>query len=395
MTKSFRLLISAGEVSGDLQGSLLIRALRQKADQEGWSLHIDALGGAQMQAQGATLLANTTQLGAIGVLEALPYVRQAWFIRQHLERHLQTTPPDVAILIDCPGFNLSLAAYLKRKYSHIPVLYYIAPQEWVWAWSGGPTRTVVQNTDEVLAIFPQEAEYYKTHGATVTWVGHPFIDTLADVPRRPEARRQLHIPESQMAIALLPASRQQELRHIWPTLAQAARLIQDQIPTVHYWIPVANASFRPTLQATIDQLGLQATLTEQSQGALAAADLAIGKSGTANLEAALLDVPQIVLYRLNPVSGWLYRHLLRFQTAFISPVNIVRQTLAVPELLQEAATPEAIATLAVELLQEPTQQQQMRQHYRLIREQLGTPGVLARAAEAIFAHLLGSHRRGS
>jgi lipid-A-disaccharide synthase len=389
MTESFRLLISTGEVSGDLQGSFLIRALHCAATQRGWQLEIEAVGGPRMAEAGATLLFNTTSTGVIGVIEALPLIRGILAFRRQIRRHIQAFPPDLAVLIDYPGANIPIAKYLKQQ-QICPVVYYIAPQEWVWSFGQGTTRQIVAYTHQILAVFAQEAEYYKTHGARVTWVGHPFLDVLADWPSRTAARQRLGIGEEQKAIALLPASRDQELRHIWPVVAAAAQQIQAQCPEAHFWIPIALDSFRATLQASIDQLGLRATLTDQSQLVLAAADLAIGKSGTANLEAALLNVPQVVVYRIHPINGWLYRKLLRFKVSFISPVNLVQQTTVVPELLQEEVTPEAIAKLGLELLHPSARRTQMLEQYQQLRQSLGSPGGIQRAAEAILDSLTAS-----
>jgi lipid-A-disaccharide synthase len=387
MSDHFHLLISAGEVSGDLQGSFLVKALHQEAEQRGWALNITALGGERMAAAGATLLANTTRIGAIGLFESLPYVRSTLAIQRQIQDFLKTTPPHLTVLIDYPGANIPLAGYLKRTYASAPILYYIAPQEWVWAFGKGTTQQIVERTDQILAIFSQEAEYYAAHGANVTWVGHPFVDALASYPRRTDARQQLGILPEQTAIALLPASRRQELRHILPVLSAAALQIQQQVPAVHFYIPVAHDGLQKSLQAMLEQCGLHATLTTDAQLTLAAADLTIGKSGTVNLETALLGIPQIVVYRVHPVSGWLYRKLLGFKVPYISPVNLVAKQAIVPELLQEAATPDAITQLALALLQPSKLRSQMLEDYRL-HLNLGERGVLKRAATLILDSLL-------
>jgi lipid-A-disaccharide synthase len=386
MTKTFRLLISTGEVSGDLQGSLLIRALHAAASKRGWCLEIDALGGTQMQQSGAALLADTTSLGAIGLIESLPYVKSVLTLQRRLKQHLKTSPPDLTLLIDYPGSNVPLAGYLKQHY-RCPIIYYIAPQEYVWAFSKRTTRQIVDFTDKILAIFPQEAKYYAEHGAVVEWVGHPLVDAMATLPTRAQAREQLGIPTQQRAIALLPASRTQELRYILPVLAEAAQRIQAQVPEAHFWIPAALPQFREPIKAAIEQFGLRATLSDHPQLMLAAADLSIGKSGTANLEAALLDVPQIVVYCIHPFNGWLYRKLLHFQVPYISPVNLVQNTAAVPELLQEAVTPQAVTQLALELLQPSAARTHMLAQYQQLKAQLGSPGAVQRAAEIILHHL--------
>jgi lipid-A-disaccharide synthase len=383
MSHQVRLLISTGEVSGDLQGSLLIQALLSLAQQRGIQLEILALGGDRMAAAGATLLAHTSRLGAIGFFESLPYVAPMLSILRQVRATLVQNPPDLVVLIDYPGVNVGLAGYLKQQFN-CPIFYYIAPQEWAWSISAQTTHKIVASVDEILAIFPKEAEYYRKFGAKTTWVGHPFLDQISQVPFRELLREQLGITESQIAIALLPASRPQELKQIWPVIAQAAQKLQAENPLVHFWIPVALENYRSFFAEQIDAYGLRATLTEDSQRTIAAADLVIGKSGTANLEAALLNVPQIVLYRVHPISGWIYGTLLRFKIPFISPVNLIPMQAIVPELLQDQATPEAIVNLARSLLNDPTARSTMLNQYQMLRSILGEPGVLQRVASVVL-----------
>jgi lipid-A-disaccharide synthase len=386
MSRKLRLFISTGEVSGDLQGSLLIQALFSRAVQLGIELEILALGGDRMAAAGARVLGNTRSFGAIGLFEALPFIQPLFSLRQSVGAVLQENPPDLVILIDYPGFNIGLAQQIKRQFS-CPIVYYIAPQEWAWAFSSHTTKAIVERVDEILAIFPQEAEYYAKFGAKTTWVGHPFVDQVAESPTRLQAREILEIDDPQTAIALLPASRPQEFHYIWPAIAAAAQRIQAAVPAAHFWIPVALTEYRSFFERQIQTYQLRATLTENSQLTLAAADLVIGKSGTANLEAALLDVPQVVVYRVHPMSAWIYRVILRFKVPFISPVNLIPMQAIVPELLQKAMTPEAIATHALHLLHDGEARRRMLDQYQMLREQLGTPGVLPRAASALLSQV--------
>jgi lipid-A-disaccharide synthase len=219
-------------------------------------------------------------------------------------------------------------------------------------------------------------------------VGHPFVDQIAQVPSRDQARAALGIPAAQTAIALLPASRPQELKQIWPVIARAAQYLQTQNPQIHFWIPVALESYRTFFLEQIQTYRLRATLTQDSQLTIAAADLVIGKSGTANLEAALLNVPQIVLYRLHPISGWFYGTLLRFKVPYISPVNLIPMQDIVPELLQDKATPGAIVSLAQTLLDNEDARTAMLNQYQLLRKSLGESGVLQRVANAVLDSLV-------
>ena len=389
MARTLRLSISTGEVSGDLQGALLIRALRHQAEQQGIDLEITALGGDRMAAAGATLLANTLAIGSVGIFESLPYVIPTWQVQRQAKAYLRRHPPDGVVFIDYLAPNLALGQFIRKAFPQVPTTYYIAPQEWVWSAGVGNTERVVAISDQVLAVFPQEAVYYQQHGATVTYVGHPLLDQVATYPSRTAARQTLGIPPEQQAIALLPASRRQELSLLLPIMAEAAQMIQAQLPQVHYWIPLSVPQFRPVLEQVIQTYGLRATLVEgNSQTVIAAADLALTKSGTANLEIALMDVPQVVVYRLNRLTAWIARRLLNFSLPFMSPTNLVLMEPIVPEMLQEKATPEAIVDAALALLSEGDRRSQTLHDYQRMRTVLGEPGVCDRAAQAIFQRIV-------
>jgi lipid-A-disaccharide synthase len=180
-----RLLVSTGEVSGDLQGSLLIQALHREAERRDLPLEVVALGGRRMEAAGAQLLADTAGLGAIGLWEAIPLVVPTLQLQARLRRWLRQHPPDGVVLIDYMGANVNLGLRLKRTYPNVPIAYYIAPQEWAWRVGDGGTTRLIGFTDRILAIFPEEARFYASHGARVTWVGHPLIDMWQTCPAGP------------------------------------------------------------------------------------------------------------------------------------------------------------------------------------------------------------------
>ncbi len=372
-----RILISTGEVSGDLQGALLIHALRRLRP----DLEILGIGGERMAQAGAKLLANTTHMGSIGLLEHVPFILPTLRLLQKMRRELTAQPPDVVVLIDYVGFNLPLARACKRW--GCPLIYYIAPQEWVWRTAN--TQGIVALVDQVLAVFPQEAEYYQKAGvARVDWVGHPLVDAMAGAESRQVARQKLGIAPEQKMVALLPASRQQELKYLWPVLAKTAQQLQQQYPEIEFWLPLALPQYQGQLEADIHKYNLRArVVSEPPRRVIAASDLALAKSGTVNLETALLGVPQVVLYRVSPVTAWLARHLLRFQIPFMSPVNLVVMREIIPELLQEAAEPQRLTQLALEYLHNPAP---MQHRYEEFRQALGAPGATHRAAEAILAH---------
>ncbi|NRB08559.1 MAG: lipid-A-disaccharide synthase [Richelia sp.] len=380
-----RIFISTGEVSGDLQGSLLINALKHQTALCGFNLEIVALGGEKMSAAGASLLANTTGIGSFGLFEALPFILPTLKVQRQAIAYLKQYPPDLVVLIDYMGPNLGIGNYLRRHFPQVPVVYYIAPQVWVSSVTARDTSRVMAVCDRILAIFPEEARYFQSKGANVTWVGHPLVDRMAEFPSSEVARSQLGIQNDVIPIALLPASRHQELKYLLPVMFQAAQTIQSKLPQVHFWIPLSMEIYRDKIQQEIQAYGLKATVvSNQQQEVLAAADLAITKCGTVNLELALLNIPQVVVYRLNPLTYWLATKILKITFPFASAVNLMVMKGIVPELIQETATPENIISSAMELLLNPQSRKQMQVNYQEMHQSIGDMGVCERAAKEIL-----------
>ncbi|QNG29711.1 lipid-A-disaccharide synthase [Synechococcus sp. LTW-R] len=385
-----RLLISTGEVSGDLQGGMLVQALHDEAQSRGLELEVVALGGERMRKAGATLLANTTAMGAIGLWEALPLVWPTLQIQRRVNQWLRDSPPDGVVLIDYMGANVNLGVKVKRRLPGTPILYYIAPQEWAFRVGEGGTTRLIGFTDRILAIFPEEARFYGSRGADVTWVGHPLIDTLSRQPSRDEARAALGLQPGQRLLLLFPASRQQELQYLLPTLAQAAAELQRRCPGLQVMVPAGQASFEPVLRDLLEQAGVQARVIPAAEAdglrpvLCAAADLALNKSGTVNLELALRGVPQVVAYRVSRPTAWVAKTILRFHVDHISPVNLVVGERLVPELLQDELTPDSVVEAALPLLEDNAARQRVSDGYRRLRELLGESGVTRRAASAIL-----------
>lgn len=380
-------------MSGDLQGGLLIDALKRRSQILGLELEIVALGGSRMAAAGATLLGNTSAIGSVGILESLPYVWPTLQIQRRAKQYLQQNPPDLVVLIDYMGPNLGIGSYVRQHFPLVPIAYYIAPQEWVWSPSQHNTDRIVEMTDLLLAIFPEEARYFQKKGVKVSWVGHPLIDRMISSPKRSQARAELGISGDEVAIALLPASRHQEIKYVLPVMFQAAQQIQAKIPNVRFWIPLSLEVYRDSIEKAIQNYGLRATLvTDKTQEVLAAADLAITKSGTVNLEIALLEVPQVVIYRVNHITAWIATNLLKFSIPFMSGPNLVLMKAIVPELLQEEANPENIVREAMNLLN-PDRRSQTLADYREMRQALGEVGACDRAAKEIL-HMLSSKDDG-
>ncbi|MFN4774627.1 MAG: lipid-A-disaccharide synthase [Pseudanabaena sp.] len=361
--------------------------MRERAALRGIELEIVGLGGDRMAATGIKVLGNTVGIGSIGIVEALPYVLPTLKVQRDAKQWLKTAPPDVVVLIDYMMPNQSMGHYAKHTLK-IPVIYYIAPQEWVWSYNDKNTRAIADFTDKLLAIFPQEAIFYEKQGTNVQWVGHPFVDLMARIPDRMEARKQLGIADDDLVVTLLPASRTQELRSVMPIILAAAKIIQTKLPHVKFWLPLSLERYRPEVEKLLEEYDIKATIVSaKSQIAISAADLVLSKSGTVNLETALLNVPQVILYRVSNVTAWIARHLLKLKLPFISPVNLVNMESVVPEFVQTDAIPEAIAECALDLLINPQARQTMLDGYSRVRESLGEKGAINRVADSILDYL--------
>ena len=390
-----RLLVSTGEVSGDLQGSLLVKALHAEAQRRGLGLEVVALGGERMERAGAVLLANTTRMGAIGLLEAIPFVLPTLRLQRRLKRWFKGEPPDGVVLIDYMGPNVSLGLRLKRKFPQVPVTYYIAPQEWAFKFGTKGRTNLISFTNQILAIFQQEARFYRCRGANVTYVGHPLLDTIGDVPSRQAARQLLGLDQEAPVLLLMPASRRQELRYLLPHIVEAAAQLQQLDPSLQVVVPAGLPGFETQLSLQLTQAGVRSTIipaadSDRLKAALcAAADVAIAKSGTVNLELALRGVPQVVVYRVSRATAFVARHILRFSVPHLSPVNLVLGERLVPELLQEDLRAKTIVAEALPLL-DPSSPGRlgMLAGYDRLRLELGEPGVTQRAACAILNQVL-------
>ncbi len=379
-----RIFISTGEVSGDLQGSLLVKALYEQASELGIDIEILALGGDRMAAAGAKLLGNTVGIGSIGIIEGLPYLLPTLKVQKQAKRYLQAHPPDLVVMMDYSDPNISIGLHVRKHLPTVPTVYFIAPQEWVVRINQKKTDWIVQISDRILSIFPAEAEYYAEHGAKTEFVGHPLIDRMKDAPDRSSAREKLGISSDETAIVLVPASRQQEIKYMLPAIFGAAQQIQAKLPDVKFLIPLSLERYRSQILSAIAQYGLNAVIVEGSPlNAIAAADLAITKSGTVNLEIALLNVPQVVMYRLAPFTAWVVEHILKLEIPFASPPNLVGMKEIVPEFLQDEATPENLARSAMELLQTEKREKTIAD-YQEMRRRLGEPGACRRAAKSML-----------
>lgn len=333
-----RIALVAGEASGDLLAAHLIEALKRRIP----DAQFYGIGGPKMQRAGFDAWWPAETLAVRGYAEVLRHYRRITGVRRALLRRLQADKPDVFIGVDAPDFNLWLEGKLKR--AGIPAVHYVSPS--IWAWRGGRMRGIARAVDRILALFPFEPPLYEKAGVPVTYVGHPLADVLPVATNRFQARERLGLNGSSGPVfALLPGSRQSELQYMAATYIQTAGLLRARYPEAIFLVPLVSRETRNLFETEMWVQGAQdwplKLLFGHAQDALAACDAALVASGTATLEAALLKAPMVVAYRMSPWS-WRLMRRMRYQP-WVGLPNILAGRFAVPEFLQDDATPENLA----------------------------------------------------
>lgn len=373
------IMLVAGEASGDLHGAHLVQALRRQCPQA----EICGVGGEYLRQAGMTLLSSSDELGVVGVSEVLKKLGVVIRVFRRLSRYLTQQRPDVLILIDYPEFNLRLARAAHK--AGIPVVYYISPQ--VWAWRSRRVNLIQRLVTKMIVIFPFEREFYRQHGVDVEWVGHPLAETVTSSLTRAEFCEQHGLDPARPILGLLPGSRESEVQRLLPVMLQAAERIRQRQPAVQFVLPVASS-----LQGSglFDALPADITPTRrQAYETVHAADLIVTASGTATVEAALLETPMIITYIVSPLTYWLGRYFIR--VPFIGMVNLIAGKAVAPELIQQAVTPERIAQEVCALLDDPARLHAVKRDLQQVRRKLGPPGAPTRAA-AVTLRVLGEKK---
>jgi lipid-A-disaccharide synthase len=372
------LLLSAGEASGDMYAARLATALKQRAN-----LEIFGMGGPQMRAAGVDIITDYSEVSVVGITEIISHLPSLIRAMRHLVREAARREPAFAILTDFPGFHLRLARKLKPH--GVRNIYYICPQ--FWAWRPWRVRVVRRRFAQALCIFPFEEKFYGDAGVPVKFIGHPLVGAVHASVDRAGFCRQHNLDPQKKIVTILPGSRASELRQHLPILQEACRRIDHELPA-QFVVAAAPGNNVAALQdGWPPELTLK-IVVGQTYNALAAADAAIVSSGTATIEAALLDVPMVVIYRVTPLTAALAKPLVR--TPFFSMVNLIAGKRAVPELIQNDFTPTRVAAEILRLLNDPSAREALRRDLAEVRRRLGPPGAVERAADAILQLLAGS-----
>jgi lipid-A-disaccharide synthase len=405
-----KILIVAGEASGDEHAARLVAAIRKVVPQA----EFFGVGGEALEGQGVRLLCHASELAVVGLLEVVKHLPSIWRGLAAIGRALKTERPDLAILVDFPDFNFWVARL--AKYWRVPVLYYISPQ--VWAWRTYRVRTIARLTDRMVVIFPFEADFYKERGVAVEYVGHPFRETLPPLPDRKTFLAAHNLDPERLTIALLPGSRAGEIERHLPIILKAAHLIHQAIPQTQFILPLASTAPAglvegmvrrftdslgegteivgpglkpaPTALAGTSSLSLK-IISGQSYQAMGAAQVAVVASGTATVEAALAAVPTVIVYRVSPLTFAVARRLIRVE--HVGMANLLAGERIFPELIQDDFTPEHLAREVLNLIKDPERMIAVRRGLARVIRRLGGPGASARAAQVAVGLIDANYNR--
>ena len=371
-----RVALVAGEASGDRLGAGLVRALRARVP----DARFLGVGGPLMAAEGVELLARAEALSVMGLAEVLVHLPRLWRLRARLRRALLAARPDVLVGIDSPDFNLGLERALRR--AGVPTVHYVSPS--VWAWREGRVRTVARAAERVLTLFDFEEDFYRRHGVAATFVGHPLADLLPEAPDRAAARAALGLPARGPVVAVLPGSRRGEVTRLGPPFAAAVARLAARRPALRFVAPMAGAAAEAAWREALARHAPSApvlTVRGRAHEALAAADVALVASGTATLEALLLKCPMVVAYRLSPLTYAVARRLVRIGRYALP--NLLAGADLVPELIQDAVTPERLSAEVLGWLEAPERRRRLEAAFGAIHRRLRRDAD-RRAAEAVL-----------
>ena len=378
---STRVLVSCGEPSGDLYAGDLVRHLREQAG----PLDVFGLGGDRLQDAGGRLVAHVRDLAVVGLLEVLKHLRRLRGVFRTVLGEIERERPAVAVLVDYADFNLRLARELKSR--GVPVVYYVSPQ--VWAWRRGRIRAIRERVTRMVVIFPFEEPLYRQAGVPVTFVGHPLVDLARPVEDRAAFLASQGLDPARPVVAVLPGSRPQEVAHNLPPIAGALRLLHERRTGLQFVLAVA-PSLDPGLLER-DLGGVSVTrVAGRTHALLSASTAGIVASGTATVEAALMDLPSVVVYRLSPLTYALGRPFVR--VPHYAMANLIAGREVFKELIQRDFRSECVAREVVSLLEDPVRRRDMKEGLAQVRSRLGPAGASARAASVVTEVLWSSKK---
>lgn len=377
-----KMLIMAGEVSGDYQASFLVRALRARLP----DIELAGTGGAHMKEAGVELSHEMAHLSSVGFLEPIRHVLPLRGIYRDITRLVREERPDLAVLVDNQGFNLAIGKVLHSL--GVPVVFYFPPQIWVGAGLFAPSVARIGRV--VISAFPREAEIYRDrYRANAVSYGHPLLDIVRTSADPDGALRRAGLDPSRPLMGLMPGSRRQEVKELGSAMLEAAAVVKRRLPSMQFALPLADEYMREPVRRLLDESGMTRDVALVGGGAydlLSRCSVVLTCSGTATLELALLRVPMVVTYRLDPVSHWFARKLA--VTPHVAMPNVLLEDRVVPEIMQYRMTGGHFAEHALEILENPAKSAEIRRRLAEIPAHLGEHGAVGRAADRIVEEAL-------
>jgi len=372
------IMIVAGETSGDLHGSNLVKAMH-RIDPD---LHFYGIGGQRMQDAGVVLMAHAADMAVVGLTEVIVKLNRLRKILNLMKAGLRTDQPDLLILIDYPDFNLMLGKAAKA--CGVKVFYYISPQ--VWAWRSGRITRIKEIVDKMAVILPFEEKLYREAKVDATYVGHPLLDTVKTRYTREEALRKFGLEEGRTTVGLLPGSRDTEIARLLPVMMGAAKILTGKRPGLQFVLPLAETLDESAVDPILQSSPISVRIVRHDMlEAVQLADIVIAASGTATLETALLGKPMVIIYKVSPLSSWIGKIIIKVK--HIGLANIIAGKTIVPELIQDDANPERIAAEVIGILNDQDRMDGIKTELNKIREILGQPGAADRAAALAWSML--------
>lgn len=377
-----KILLSAGEVSGDLHGAHLLGVIKE-LDPE---VRFFGIGGEALRSKGMEILFEAYPLSVVGLTEVISKLPIFLKTLKELRDWMDREKPDLLLLINFPDFNLRLAKIAHHM--KVPVVYYISPQ--VWAWRKGRIRSIAKFVRKMIVLLPFEVPFYQEQGVDVVWVGHPLLDIVKPSLSKEEALKRFDIDPEKRTIGLLPGSRKEEVQRHLPLLLTSAYLLKKDFPELQFLLPLAPAIPEGEVQRLIKKENSVPVKVIKGfvYDVMNLSDLLLTASGTATLEVALLEKPMVIFYKVSLLSYWIGRALIRVR--HIGLVNIVAGEEIVKELIQREATPEKIAKEALRLLKDEALYQNVVTSLKEVRKKLGEPGAVRRAAQVVLSLLKGN-----
>ena len=356
-----RVMIIAGEASGDQHAARLVEGVKQRLP----DTRFFGIGGAAMRKAGVEILVDSAELAVVGLIEVLAHRKVIFGALNQMREILRQDPPDLLILTDYPEFNMRLARTAKE--CGVKVLYYISPQ--IWAWRQGRVRKIQQLVDKMAVVFPFEVDFYAKHGVPVTYVGHPLAHEVEASAGRDELLREFGMDSKRPVIGLFPGSRRSEIRRLLPVIIETAQRLQQRRPELQFIMPVASTLSPQLIQENMPEHDIDIHYIEhRPYDAMQASDAIVTVSGTVTLEIALIGTPMVVINRV----AWLTYHIVRrmLKIKHIALCNIVAQRRIVPERIQNDASPEVLVQDLLRLLEDENYRNEIKQGLREVKQKL-------------------------